>query len=259
MDANTLLNAMISGGMRGGPVNDQLAGIAAGQGGGTGGGLGALLSGFGGSVSPGGSGGGGMGAGGLAGGLGALLAGLGGGSGGGMAAGLGTGAAGGPGGGLGALAGSLFGGGSGGGQTGGMALLAGLASSFLGSLGRDDTDPAEAVNAAKSADAAELEGKAMLMVRAMIAAAKADGAIDGEERQTILDKLAEAGAGAEEQAFVAAEMDAPLDMDGLVADVDNAMTAAEVYTASALAIRIDTDAERAYLDALADRLGLKTG
>ena len=96
----------------------------------------------------------------------------------------------------------------------------------------------------------------MVILKAMITAAKADGQIDDAERQRILGKLEESGADAEERAFVHAEMQRPLDIDALVRDVPNPQTAAQVYAASLLAIKVDTPAERDYLSQLAQRLGL---
>ena len=97
---------------------------------------------------------------------------------------------------------------------------------------------------------------ALVLVRAMIAAAKADGVIDADERGRILGRLEEDSASDEERAFVVAEMDRPLDLDGLLAAVDGPSMAAQVYAASLLAIEVDTPAERMYLQLLAARLGL---
>jgi uncharacterized membrane protein YebE (DUF533 family) len=47
-----------------------------------------------------------------------------------------------------------------------------------------------------------------------------------------------------------------LDLDALVAQVEAPDLAAEVYAASLLAIEVDTQAERAYLDRLAAALKL---
>ena len=55
------------------------------------------------------------------------------------------------------------------------------------------------------------------------------------------------------------EMMAPLDIDRIVALVKSPEQAVELYTASAMAIEIDTPAEREYLNVLADRLGLEKG
>ena len=52
---------------------------------------------------------------------------------------------------------------------------------------------------------------ALTLVRAMIAAAKADGHIDDEERKKIADRLALAGIGAEAEQFLMAELEKPLD------------------------------------------------
>ncbi|KQZ86971.1 hypothetical protein ASD64_05785 [Mesorhizobium sp. Root157] len=97
---------------------------------------------------------------------------------------------------------------------------------------------------------------ASTLVRAMIAAAKADGRIDDEERRKIGDKLSLSGLDSDAEAFLKAELDAPLDLDKLVAAAQTDAQKVELYTASRLAIDPDTRAERGYLDLLAGRLGL---
>ncbi len=97
---------------------------------------------------------------------------------------------------------------------------------------------------------------AVLLIRAMISAAKADGEIDPKEMQGILERLDQAGASAEERAFVMTEIAKPLDLDALVAQVRTPALAPEVYAASLMAIDVDTPEEEAYLQALAQRLGL---
>ena len=56
--------------------------------------------------------------------------------------------------------------------------------------------------------------------------------------------------------LLSAELDAPLDLDALVAAAQSDAQKVELYTASRLAIDPDTRAERGYLDLLAGRLGL---
>lgn len=97
------------------------------------------------------------------------------------------------------------------------------------------------------------------LVRAMIAATKADGQIDGAEKDAIFKKLEAMPLGAEEKAFVFDELSSPLDLNAVVARADTAEHGAEIYAASLVAITADTPAERAYLDALAHRLGLDPG
>ncbi len=103
------------------------------------------------------------------------------------------------------------------------------------------------------------EERARLLIRAMVSAAQADGAIDPAERERILGRLAESGAGTEERAFLEQEMSQPTDIARLVAGVEDPVLAAEVYTASLLAIDPDTPAEQAYLATLAARLNLEPG
>ena len=91
---------------------------------------------------------------------------------------------------------------------------------------------------------------------AMIAAAKADGHIDDQEKQKILGKISEGGLTDEEQAFLAAEFAAPLDFSKVVDSATGPEHAIQLYAASLLAISADTPAERGYLDMLAARLGI---
>ena len=96
----------------------------------------------------------------------------------------------------------------------------------------------------------------LVLVRAMIAAAKADGHIDDEERGRIMDKVKISGLDAEAEAFLEKELAAPTDLDALVAAARTDEQKVELFTASRLAIEPDTRAERGYLDLLAGRLGL---
>jgi len=90
----------------------------------------------------------------------------------------------------------------------------------------------------------------------MIAAAKADGRIDDEERRKIGDKLTMSGLSGDAKAFLQNELNAPLDVDALVASARTDAQKVELYTASRIAIEPDGRAERGYLDLLAGRLGL---
>ena len=98
------------------------------------------------------------------------------------------------------------------------------------------------------------DAHAMLLIRAMIAAANADGEITPDERQRITGKLDQAGAGADERAVLERELENPRSVDQIVRDVHDQETAAQVYLASRIAMSPDTSAEKAYLDFLAARL-----
>lgn len=100
------------------------------------------------------------------------------------------------------------------------------------------------------------DGFALIIVRAMIAAARADGHIDEAERARIADRLRLSGLDAEAERFVMAELEAPLDLDAIVGAAETEAQKVELYTASRLAIDPDTRAERGFLDLLAGRLKL---
>ena len=94
------------------------------------------------------------------------------------------------------------------------------------------------------------------LVRAMIAASRADGHIDDAERARIMDKLKVSGLGADAAKFLEDELANPIDLDAIVAAATTEEQRVELYTASRLAIEPKSRAERGYLDLLAGRLGL---
>ncbi len=96
----------------------------------------------------------------------------------------------------------------------------------------------------------------LALIRAMIAAAKADGHIDATEQERIFDQINRLDFTADEKAFLLEELGRPLDIDAIVRLGTSPELAAEIYTASILAVDVDTPAERAYLDMLAARLQL---
>ncbi len=100
----------------------------------------------------------------------------------------------------------------------------------------------------------EALGKAL--VRAMIAAAKADDRIDADEKERIFQRLETLDLSAQDKAFVFDELSTPLDIEAVVRSADTPEHAAEIYAASLVAIEVDTATERAYLQTLATRLNL---
>jgi uncharacterized membrane protein YebE (DUF533 family) len=98
--------------------------------------------------------------------------------------------------------------------------------------------------------------QAVLMIRAMIAAANADGVIDETERNRILKKLEAVDLSDQEHSFIVKELLSPVGLDQIADQVDSMETAKNVYAVSLLAIDIDTDAERIYMKTLAQRLDL---
>ncbi len=151
-------------------------------------------------------------------------------------------------GGLGAIAGALLGGGRGAVGGGVLAVLGSLAYAALQGQGT--------AAAVVPDDPGRLQQKAMLLLRAMIQAAKADGQIDGEEMSRIMGRLAEAGESDDARHLVLQEMSRPVDVAGLAAEATDPQAAAEIYAASLMAITVDSAAERDYLARLATALRL---
>lgn len=105
-------------------------------------------------------------------------------------------------------------------------------------------------------DTAALQRRARSLLRAVIAAAKADGTICDTERQRISERLAAASLDAADRAFVEFELVRPLNIDDVVMGVECPEHAAEIYAASLVAIDRNGAIERSYLNLLAARLGL---
>ncbi len=97
---------------------------------------------------------------------------------------------------------------------------------------------------------------AILLIRAMIGAANADGVIDADERERILDSLNRSNLSPEEQTFIENELLSPADQESIVRQVTSPGMARRVYTVSLMAITVDTEAEKVYMDNLARRLEL---
>jgi uncharacterized membrane protein YebE (DUF533 family) len=114
--------------------------------------------------------------------------------------------------------------------------------------------PEQADPAPESPEAEDAE--ALLMVRAMIAAAKADGAVDAAERTAIAGQLDAAGLSTEERDFVLADFDRPLTPEALAREATDPMLRARLYAAAFAAMGDVSPDERAWLDALAHALKL---
>lgn len=114
--------------------------------------------------------------------------------------------------------------------------------------GEDGGEPIDAI------DGPEAERRAQTLLRAMIAAARADGEIDARERAMLDEKLQSLGADA--QAFFLDELMKPVDPARVATEVATPQEAREVYAASAVVCGNADPEDRAYLDRLAVLLGL---
>jgi uncharacterized membrane protein YebE (DUF533 family) len=102
----------------------------------------------------------------------------------------------------------------------------------------------------------ELNGPALAfrMIQTMISAAHADGRIDTNEETKILGKLQEQGMSREEKQVLLQEMHSPKPIEFLIDGISDPATAQMMYSIAALAIAIDTETERQWLDRLAQAL-----
>lgn len=113
--------------------------------------------------------------------------------------------------------------------------------------------PATPVNKLSGASA-ELRSRALL--RALIAASKADGHID-ETEQTRLDRqIEQLDLDPDTLRFIKDEIHRPLNVSEVAAGADSPEAALEIYATSLLAIDTINDQERVYLDRLAAELKL---
>jgi uncharacterized membrane protein YebE (DUF533 family) len=97
---------------------------------------------------------------------------------------------------------------------------------------------------------------ALLYIRAMIAAAAADGRIDAREQEKIMGGLKQAGIDREAEEFLAQELNNPATTADLAAAVNGDAEAVQVFTAARIAVDVDSDQEHDFLVALANDLGL---
>lgn len=97
---------------------------------------------------------------------------------------------------------------------------------------------------------------AILYIRAMIAAAAADGRVDPAEMANIVGHLKQAGFDAAAEEFIAGELNAPATADELAASCIGTEQAVQVYTAARMAVTLDSPAEKAFLADLASKLAI---
>lgn len=102
----------------------------------------------------------------------------------------------------------------------------------------------------------QTEDDAILYLKAMVAAAAADGHVDEGERARIARGLGEAGIDQQATRWLEEQFAAPADVDELSANVNSQEKAAQVYAAARIAIEPDTIQEREFLRQLAEALDL---
>ncbi|KGS15899.1 tellurite resistance TerB family protein [Pseudomonas tremae] len=106
---------------------------------------------------------------------------------------------------------------------------------------------------------AEAEQHSQAILRALVAAAKADGHVDERERELIEGEFSKLGTDQELQHWLEAELKKPLDPADVARAASTPEMAAEMYIASVMLVDDEQFMERAYLDELARQLKLEPG
>ena len=104
-------------------------------------------------------------------------------------------------------------------------------------------------------DKQEANDHAVLIIRAMINAAKSDGSIDQSEQNKVISKLGDITQ--EEIDFVKREFATPLDVQSFARSIPQGMQE-QIYAVSLMAIDLDKNSEAQYLADLAKGLGIPT-
>ncbi len=140
---------------------------------------------------------------------------------------------------------------------GGLAAVGMLAYKAYGDWKKQQGAPAAAGTVPQSVHtlpAPEAETHSQAILKALIAAAKADGHVDARERETIEGEFTRLGAEAEVRQWLQAELAKPLDPAEVASVATTPEMAAEMYVASLIAADDQNFMERTYLDELARQL-----
>ncbi len=145
---------------------------------------------------------------------------------------------------------------------GGLAAVGALAYKAYGDWKQQQAGAGAASAAPQTFDAlppAEIESHSQAILKALIAAAKADGHVDDRERQVIEGEFSRLEAAPEVRQWLQAELQKPLDPAEVARAASSPEMASEMYLASLLAVDEQNFMERAYLDELARQLKLDDG
>ncbi|KTC17560.1 hypothetical protein AO391_01000 [Pseudomonas marginalis ICMP 9505] len=106
---------------------------------------------------------------------------------------------------------------------------------------------------------AQVEQHSQAILKALVAAAKADGHVDARERALIEGELTKLDSDSELQSWLHAELNKPLDPADVARAAATPEIAAEMYIASVMLVDEENFMEKAYLDELARQLKLDPG
>jgi uncharacterized membrane protein YebE (DUF533 family) len=147
-------------------------------------------------------------------------------------------------------------------KVGGVALVGGLAYKAWQKYQQGQAGSAAAASVSeqaflpRDADSEESNNLGVLLAQTMIAAAKADGQIDINESQAILNRINELDLSVDDKAFLFEEFNKPIDVVELADRADTPEHAAEAYVAALLMVDPPSAQEQMFLDMLASAFNL---
>ena len=122
-------------------------------------------------------------------------------------------------------------------------------------IGRDNANSGTLINFDKLDDK-DAENRSQILLKAMIAAAKADGHVNSKEEVAIEEQITKLGLGDDTAALIQDEIAKPLDVKEVAALANDQAMAAEIYLVSAVISNRENSMEREYLESLAQEMGL---
>ena len=143
---------------------------------------------------------------------------------------------------------------------GGLAALGVLAYKAYGNYNaQKGTAPQREPQTLDRLPPAQAEEHSQAILKALVAAAKADGHIDDRERQLIEGEFIKLDNDQELQHWLHAELNKPLDPTDVARAASTPEMAAEMYIASVMLVDEENFMEKSYLDELARQLKLEPG
>ena len=146
---------------------------------------------------------------------------------------------------------------------GGTAVMGGLAykayQNWQHNKALGQSEPVSDQDILTSAPEATHHANGLLIIKTMIAAAKADGVMDSAEHKKLHNAIEESGLGDQEKLTVFELMSRDVSVQEIADSVTNDDQRAEVYLAAYLAIEVDEQRERAFLNDLSIALNLPKG
>jgi uncharacterized membrane protein YebE (DUF533 family) len=143
---------------------------------------------------------------------------------------------------------------------GGLATLGVIAYKAYGNWqAQQGTAPKQEPQTVDRVPAAQVEQHSQAILKALVAAAKADGHVDERERALIEGEFTKLDNDRELQHWLHAELNKPLDPTDVARAASTPEMAAEMYIASVMLVDEENFMEKSYLDELARQLKLEPG